>query len=585
MHLFASQRLPAAEARRLGVTLFLFGLTLLMPVPALASQAHRGHAAAHRLIAREQCTLKRRNKSPRLPAAPAGHQACVGRAAHPGSPATGLRGTTGRPPAPQGGTPPPAPGTEVPPSPEAAASELLPGELAAPVVPGAVASWGLNLNLDLGAGFKDGHMATPVATLNVAGALSISVGYNHGLALLSDGTVATWGGNAFGSLGNGERVNADHAVRVQGLTGAVGAAAGGAQGIAVLKDGTVETWGGDGFGELGNGTYGVEVNPPSSSTVPLTVPGLSGVVAVAAGGADDAALLANGTVMMWGENKNGQIGDGTTVDKHVPTLVKGLTGVKAIALGGVSSLGGHSLALLNDGTVMAWGANGQGQLGSAGGSSSVPIPVRGLTGVTAISASVSHSLALVAGQVWGWGSDSYHQLGTAPSEQCGELVCTRTPAPTGLNGATAVSAGWGWSMALQAGHIMSWGLNRDGQLGNGTFTDSASPVEAIGIKDATAIAAGERHSSAIVAASLPPTIEAVPGPDSITVNWLSPELTEGWQVAYRLRTPRPSPLSKFQNLPPSARTYTVGGLNPVAYEVIVRNKIEGNKIVRGVALP
>jgi alpha-tubulin suppressor-like RCC1 family protein len=611
MNLSASPRPPARRAFQLGAAALVAGLTLLLPVAAPASQGHRGRAAAHRLIVSERCTLKARNKSSKPAAAHSRtRQACAGRPAQGPSPATSR---TAKPAAPKAAAPnatapapapsapaaqPPAPisfpdeegsgtGSETA-GPEADVSEiseLFAGESGEALVPGAVSSWGLNMHLDLGAGFKDPRMTYPVSTLNVAGAVSVSSAYNFGLALLSDGTVASWGGNSFGQLGDGDRLNTDHAVPVQGLTGVVAAAAGGAHGIALLKDGTVDTWGGDGYGQLGNGTYGVEVNPPSSSTVPLQVPGLTGVVAIAAGGTDDAAVLANGTVMMWGENKTGQVGDGTTVDKHVPTLVRGLRNVRAVALGGVASLSGHSLALLNDGTVMAWGSNGQGQSGGSGSFYATPVPVHGLSGVTAISASVSHSLALLGGQVFGWGSDKYHQLGVARSEACGESRCVRAPAPTGLSGASAVSAGWGWSMALQAGRVLSWGWNRDGQLGNGTQTDSATPVESRGISGATQIAAGERHSSAIVAAALQPSIQAVVGSRSITLDWISPQLTEGWQIAYRPRTNPATPLSKFVNLAAGTRTYSLTGLGPLTYEVVLRNKIEGNRIVRAKPLP
>ena len=174
-------------------------------------------------------------------------------------------------------------------------------------------------------------------------------------------------------------------------------------------------------------------------------PNVQGAVAVAAGGADDAVLLSNGTVLAWGENRSGQLGDGTTEEKDVPTPVAGLTGVRAIALGGESSLGGHLLALRSDGTV--WAAGEQRRTASSATarptSSSVAVRVSGLSGVSAISASADHSLALLSGRRGdgvGWG-----QL--RPARRAGRAtvcrrayLCDLVPVRIGVS-ATAISAG------------------------------------------------------------------------------------------------------------------------------------------------
>ena len=112
-------------------------------------------------------------------------------------------------------------------------------------------------------------------------------------------------------------------------------------------------WGENGLGQLGDGTI-------TNSDEPVAVSGLSEVTAIAAGFADNLALLSNGTVMAWGNNQHGQLGDGTTdgVQTTYPVAVSGLSEVTAIA-----ASGDHSLALLRNGTVMAWGQNGNGQLG------------------------------------------------------------------------------------------------------------------------------------------------------------------------------------------------------------------------------
>ena len=129
-------------------------------------------------------------------------------------------------------------------------------------------------------------------------------------------------------------------------------------------------WGCNDSGQLGNGTT-------TDSDVPVAVSGLGGVTAIAAGADHSLALLSDGTVMAWGYNGSGQLGNGTTTDSDVPVAVSGLSGtVTAIAGGGT-----HSLALLSDGTVMAWGRNGSGQLGNGTTTDShVPVAVSGLSG-------------------------------------------------------------------------------------------------------------------------------------------------------------------------------------------------------------
>jgi alpha-tubulin suppressor-like RCC1 family protein len=107
-------------------------------------------------------------------------------------------------------------------------------------------------------------------------------------------------------------------------------------------------------------------------------------------GVDAEALVAPGTLLAWGSNSSGQLGDGTTTDRTAPVPVPGLAGVSAIAAGN-----GHVLALLSNGTVRAWGNNGNGQLGDGTKNDrSTPAPVPGLTGVVALAAGSTTELSL-----------------------------------------------------------------------------------------------------------------------------------------------------------------------------------------------
>ena len=114
--------------------------------------------------------------------------------------------------------------------------------------------------------------------------------------------------------------------------------------------------------------------------------------------------------MAWGNNAYGQLGDGTSTYRNTPVQVSGLTGIKITAIAaGVS----HTVALKNNGTVLAWGLNSSGQLGDGSTTDrNTPVPVIGLTNVIEISAGESHAAALKNdGTVWAWGSNGYGQLG------------------------------------------------------------------------------------------------------------------------------------------------------------------------------
>jgi hypothetical protein len=240
------------------------------------------------------------------------------------------------------------------------------------------------------------------------------------------------------------------------------------------------------MGQLGDGTVTDRLSP-------VQVPGLSGVVDIASGHYHSLALLADGTVRAWGYNSFGQLGNGaTTSAQRTPVVAGPLTDVVAIA-------GGRdmSYALRSDGTVWGWGLNTTGQLGD--GTTTMrtrPVRVGSLTGVTAITGGRDHGLAVRSdGTVWGWGDNTQGQVGD------GSLTNRLSPVQvSGLSGAVEVAAGAYHSLArLSTGAVRSWGQNSNGQLGDGTTTRRTLPVAVPGATGATAIAAGRQHSLAIVA--------------------------------------------------------------------------------------
>jgi alpha-tubulin suppressor-like RCC1 family protein len=340
---------------------------------------------------------------------------------------------------------------------------------------GSVWAWGRGDKGQLGNGSRtDSNVPVRVANLNCVTA--IAVGGNQCLALRTDGSVWAWGGNSRGQLGDGTGANSDTPVAVSGLgAGVVAIAAGYQNSLALKSDGSVWAWGRNDRGQLGNGTG-------NDSVVPVPISGLaSRVIQIADGDDFSLALRTDGSVWGWGNNFSGQLGNATRENLNTPTPVKGLVAsVKAIAVGE-----GHSLALLANGSVLAWGKNTSGQLGNGTiRDTSVPTPVSGLgSGVIAVAVGRGDfSLALKSdGSVWAWGWGAAGQLGDGSSDD------RHVPTPvTGLwNGVTAIAGGGFGGIALKSdGSVWAWGTNNHGELGNGiTQPEGGSyvPVQVVGL--------------------------------------------------------------------------------------------------------
>jgi alpha-tubulin suppressor-like RCC1 family protein/putative cell wall-binding protein len=318
---------------------------------------------------------------------------------------------------------------------------------------------------------------------------AIAAGGGYSCALAADATVSCWGDNSAGQLGNATTTSSATPVTVVGLSGVTAIAVGYLHACALTGDGTVHCWGSNASGQLGNGTT-------TDSATPVTVVGLSGVTAIAAGVNHSCALTAAGAVRCWGGDLNGQLGNGTTpgVDSATPVPVVGLSGVTAITAGG-----NHTCALRVDATVRCWGDNTYGDLGSgAAMSSSTPVAVVGLTGVTAITAGWDHTCALLVDATMRcWGDNTNGQLANS------YRYYSVTPLPVvGLSGVASISAGNLDTCAVTRGGTgYCWGANFYGELGNGT-TSQANQVPGVvsGLAGVTAITAGNYHSCALTAA-------------------------------------------------------------------------------------
>jgi alpha-tubulin suppressor-like RCC1 family protein len=422
--------------------------------------------------------------------------------------------------------------------------------------PGPVVAWGFNGGGQLG----DGTTTTRTVPVTVCAVgqsapcpgqltsvIEVAAGDDDiSAALLSDGTVLAWGNGSTGAVGNGTTTGSTTPSRVCAigatapcstfLTGVTAIAAGRSHMLALLADGSVAAWGLNGHGQLGDGTVTNRSVPVRVCAVGQPTPCtsfLTGVTELVGANGHSVALLTDGTVLAWGGNDSGQLGNGTTAGSDTPVRVcaTGQTAPCTSFLSGISSLGpgllDNSLAVGPGGSVFAWGNNFFGQLGD-GTTTDRLTPVQTcavgasapcssfLTGITAVAGgSFSHSVAIGAGgAAFGWGSNGSGQLGdgstTARSTPVRVCAAGQTaPCSSFLTGATGISAGTFHSVAvLSTGGVLSWGFNGVGALGTGTTTSRSvpGPVCAVGqtapcstlLSSVTEVVAGDDHNLAII---------------------------------------------------------------------------------------
>lgn len=349
---------------------------------------------------------------------------------------------------------------------------------------------------------------TPVATLFGLLALiafsvpawaengSIAAGGFHTCALTTNGAVRCWGDNSSGELGVGTTTQRPAPVQVSGLgSGMQAVAAKGAYTCALTAMGTVRCWGDNSHGQLGDGSI-------IRRLTPVTVTGLgSGVQAIASGDSHTCALTAAGAVMCWGDNSHGQLGDGTITQRLTPVPVAGLgSGVHGIAAGG-----DHACALTTAGAVYCWGDNVAGQLGDGTTTQRhTPVPVSGeVSGVQAIALGYYHTCALsTAGAVSCWGYNGVGALGDGSTGDANHNRLMPVPVVGLGSGVHEIKAGYEHTCAVTtAGAISCWGWNVTGQLGDGTTTQRLTPVPVVGLNNGVqAIAAGVYHTCALITA-------------------------------------------------------------------------------------
>ena len=264
--------------------------------------------------------------------------------------------------------------------------------------------WGWNYYGQVGDG-TNVTKYTPTTLSTLTSVVSqIGAGDDHTCVLLTTGGVTCWGYNYHGQVGDGTNVNTNSPTTLSTLTsGVTQIAVGGGHTCALLDTGGVKCWGSNGSGQLGNGGV-LNKNTPTFSNL------TSGVTQIAAGEGHTCALLSTGAVQCWGWNNYGQVGDGTNVNKYTPTTLSTLTSGATQ----ITARSFHTCALLDTGGVTCWGRNFNGQLGDGTYvNRNTPTALSTLTsGVAQITAGRDHNCALLStGGVKCWGRNDTGQLG------------------------------------------------------------------------------------------------------------------------------------------------------------------------------
>ena len=331
---------------------------------------------------------------------------------------------------------------------------------------GGLQCWGANSAGQLGDGttrelfIPVPEGSTPVDVTGLTSDVAaVSAGGFHTCAVTTAGGLKCWGENFFGQLGDGTTTTSSTPSNVTGLRdGVVAVSAGSLHTCAITTEGGLQCWGSNVHGLLGDGTT-------IHRSLPVDVIGLtSGVASVAAGLHHTCAVTTAGGLKCWGYNASaGQLGDGTTTNRSNPVDVTGLTeGVATVAIGY-----DHACAVTTAGGLQCWGDNRAGQLGDGTTTNrSTPVDVTGLTsGVATVAAGFNHTCAITtAGGLQCWGGNLAGQLGDGTTtNRSTPVVVTRF-----TNNAEAVAAGSFHTCAITtAGGLQCWGENFFGQLGTG----------------------------------------------------------------------------------------------------------------------
>ena len=330
-------------------------------------------------------------------------------------------------------------------------------------------AWGQNNYGQLGDNTNTSSRSSPVQT--AAGGTNwkqVSGGYYYAAAIKTDGTLWSWGYNAYGQLGNNTDTN-NRSSPVQ--TAAAGTnwkqvSCGQLYTAAIKTDGTLWTWGYNNYGQLGDNTL------TSKSSPVQTTAGGTNWKQVSCGGSHTAAIKTNGELWTWGYGAIGALGNNTDTNNRsspVQTAAAG-TNWKQVSCGQL-----YTAAIKTDGTLWTWGYNNYGQLGdNTLTSKSSPVQTTaGGTNWKQVSCGSNHTAAIkINGTLWTWGYNDYGKLGDNTTTNRSSPVQTTA----GGTNWKQVSGGGSHTAAIKTdGTLWTWGNNTFGELGDTTTTDRLYP--------------------------------------------------------------------------------------------------------------
>lgn len=329
--------------------------------------------------------------------------------------------------------------------------------------------WGDNYDGQLG----DGTLGEEVhpSPMAVAGGLrfaSIESGFRHTCGVTTTGAAYCWGYNGDGELGDGTTTSRQQPVAVAGGIAFASVSASSVFSCGVATDGVAYCWGFNGDGELGDGTT-------TTRSTPVPVAGGLAFRTVSTGNAHACGLTTAGTIYCWGQGFAGALGDGTRTDRTRPVLVTGGLTFTAMATGDM-----HSCGIATGGDTYCWGYNIEGQLGLPPTPTTVyhpsPTRVQGSPALSSVSGGFWYTCGMTTSSGAAcWGKNTYGELGAAVSTDWSpEPQIVKAPAGVVF---TMLRAGGGHACAVSTSHALyCWGLNRDGEVGDGTTTDRFTPV-------------------------------------------------------------------------------------------------------------
>lgn len=318
--------------------------------------------------------------------------------------------------------------------------------------------------------------SSPVQT--VAGGINwkqVANGITFTVAIKTDGTLWSWGLNAYGQLGTNTTTSRSSPVQtITGGTNWVQVACGNYHAAAIKTDGTLWLWGYNYWGQIGNNTSG-PASPFMVSSPVQTITIGTNWKQVSCGYGHTAAIKTDGTLWTWGLSTNGMLGDNTTTSKSSPVqTVAGGTNWQQVACGYF-----YTAAIKTDGTLWTWGLNTNGQLGD-NTITNRSSPIQTVTGGTSwkqVACGLAHAAAIKTdGTLWLWGNNNNGQLAI------NTITSNSSPVQTITRGTDwkQVACGDRHTTAIKTdGTLYCWGYNNVGQLGNNTITDRSSPVQIV----------------------------------------------------------------------------------------------------------